>query len=165
MIKAPLDPALLTEARSLIHHEAALLDQRRFMEWLDLYTSDSTYWIPRQRNQTDPIAVPSIIYDDHPLMAMRVKRLMHPRAYSAMPTPHTLHVVGNVEITGHGEDQDIYRVTSSQIVIEAKENLQRVFAGSYEHVLRRTSSGLRIESKRIDLVDSDSIKDVMVILL
>ncbi len=36
-------------------HEARLLDELRFDEWLDLFTEDGRYWMPLEYGQTDPI--------------------------------------------------------------------------------------------------------------
>lgn len=153
------------EAQKFLNHEARLLDQRRFADWLSLYTKDAIYWVPRAREQTDAINVPSIIYDDQPLMAMRVKRLLHPRVYSALPTPYTLHVIGGVDIVGSDEARKEYSVVSSQLIIESRDIHKRLFAASCRHVLRLGSDGPKIASKRLDLVDCDSIKDVMVVPL
>jgi benzoate/toluate 1,2-dioxygenase beta subunit len=156
---------LQAEVQRLLHHEARLLDQRRFADWLKLYTDDAIYWIPRQRQQSDPLNVPSIIYDDLPLMAMRVQRLMHPRVYSAMPTPHTLHIVGSIELCEHDQQQDKFRVISSQLVVESRNVQKRIFAACCEHVLRRESDALKIAVKRIDLLDCDTLQETMVVPL
>ena len=37
----------------LLYHEAALLDERRFDEWLALFTDDALYWVP-QGEDGDP---------------------------------------------------------------------------------------------------------------
>ena len=38
-----------TEVEPLILHEARLLDDGRYREWLDLYTDEAIYWIPLSR--------------------------------------------------------------------------------------------------------------------
>ena len=38
------------EVEEFLYHEAELLDDRRFAEWLDLLTDDIRYWMPMRRN-------------------------------------------------------------------------------------------------------------------
>lgn len=38
------------EVSNFLHHEANLLDERRFQEWLDLLTEDVHYFMPLSRN-------------------------------------------------------------------------------------------------------------------
>jgi hypothetical protein len=51
------------DAEDFLSHEAELLDQRRFEDWLKLFTEDGIYWIPVE-DGTDPLLEPSILYDD-----------------------------------------------------------------------------------------------------
>ncbi len=65
-------------AVALIGLEARFLDERRFEEWLDLYTEDAVYWVPAVADQTDPDNHVSLFYDQKPTMRLRVERLRHP---------------------------------------------------------------------------------------
>ena len=151
--------------RRFIHHEARLIDERRFEEWLELFADDSRYWIPSRPGQTDAKSVPSIIYEDRALLKIRVSRLMHPRAYAALPTPRTLHVVGNLEIRDHDESTDQLRVSTNLLVVEHQEATMRTFAGHCEHILRRSNDSFEIALKRIDLIDCDSVHGIMTAIL
>ncbi|HEU0229134.1 MAG TPA: aromatic-ring-hydroxylating dioxygenase subunit beta, partial [Burkholderiaceae bacterium] len=51
-----------------VHAEARLLDERRFEEWLDLFTEDGRYWMPLTPGQTDPILQGSLMYEDKLLL-------------------------------------------------------------------------------------------------
>ena len=153
------------EIRHFVHREANLLDERRFEDWLALFAEDGRYWIPGTPGQTDPLSVPSIVYEDPALLRIRVNRLLHPRAYAALPTPRTLHVVGNLEIPDHDAAAGRFRVSSSLLVVEHQDTATRNFAGKCEHVLRRSGDDFQIELKRIDLIDCDSIQRVMTALL
>ena len=153
------------DIRRFVHHEARLIDERRFEEWLELFADDSRYWIPGTPGQTDAKSVPSIIYEDRALLHIRVKRLMHPRAYAALPTPRTMHVVGNLEIRDHDESTDQFRVSSNLLVVEHQAATTRTFAGHCEHILRRSDDGFIITLKRIDLIDSDAVHGIITALL
>ena len=55
--------SLRTEVEPLILHEARLLDDGRYREWLDLLTEEAIYWIPLSRFD-DPATTWSIAFDD-----------------------------------------------------------------------------------------------------
>ena len=39
-------PNVLSRCADLLYQEAAYLDERRWIEWLRLYTEDAEFWIP-----------------------------------------------------------------------------------------------------------------------
>ena len=41
-----------------------MLDEGRYDEWLALWLKDGHYWMPLDYNQTDPINVTSLMYED-----------------------------------------------------------------------------------------------------
>ena len=41
---------LVREIEEFLYHEADLLDERRYEEWLELLTDDVRYWMPMARN-------------------------------------------------------------------------------------------------------------------
>ena len=79
-----------------LFHEARLLDEQRYEEWLALFTEDATYWVPLEQGQKDPFETSSIIHDDRTLLELRVKQLRHPRAHARQPLARTVHQVTNV---------------------------------------------------------------------
>src|SRR5215471_13286840 len=79
-------------------HEARLLDEARFDDWLALFTSDAWYWVPSQPDQPDPHETVSLIYDDRRLLETRVRRLASPRMYSQEPRSRTSRIIANVSI-------------------------------------------------------------------
>src|SRR5262249_51901988 len=72
----PLD---LARCERFLMHEARLLDEARFDEWLALFTEDAWYWIPIEPEQKSPFDTVSLIYDDRRLLETRVRRLASPR--------------------------------------------------------------------------------------
>jgi len=121
--------------------EARLLDERRFREWMELFAEDGTYWVP---------AVP-----DRELMKTRVERLEHPRIHVQTPPSRTAHLVGNVLLEQADEAKGEYVVGSTVIMVEYRDEAQRLFAGRQRHRLRRDGAGLRIVEKRVDLINCD----------
>src|SRR4051794_31934476 len=61
---APSDPALAQEAAQFIGRESRLLDERRFDEWLGLWTDEGRYWMPRHHAQAEPFTQISLFWED-----------------------------------------------------------------------------------------------------
>lgn len=137
-----------------LYREARLLDDGDFQAWLDLFTDDAVYWVPRERGQQDPLSTASIIYENKAVLSMRMGRLMHPRAYALDPQPHTTHLVGNIEVAA-AEHAGMLMARAALVMVEYRDGSKRVFSGRCEYRLRRTSNDFRIASKRVDLVDCD----------
>lgn len=147
-----------------LYHEAYLLDHNRLEEWFALFTADATYWIPLEANQTDPLGTCSIIYDDHRLLDIRVRQASHTWAHARNPLARTCHQVTNVlSYPSVNETSDLL-VCSNLVLVEYRAERQRVFAGMCEHRLRRTDSGLKIASKRIDIINSEAELDGIAVL-
>ena len=81
------------ELIDFVVREARLLDDKRYDEWLDLWTDDGIYWVPLTPEQTDGIHHNSHLYEDKLLRTLRVERLKSPRAYSQQPPSRALHVL------------------------------------------------------------------------
>jgi benzoate/toluate 1,2-dioxygenase beta subunit len=156
---------LYQQVLHFLHEEARLLDAGKLDQWLELYTQDAVYWIPSQPGQTDALTVPSILYEDRSLLAMRVRRLTHPRAYSAQPVPRTMHLIGNIEVFEQAAEKHEWRVNSKLLVAEHQGGRSRYFAGDCAHVIRRQGDTLQISFKRVDLIDCDRVGDRAISIL
>lgn len=158
--RAPLPPAVAGIDRAAIDefliHEARLLDERRFREWMELFAEDGTYWVPAAPDQESPLDQASLFYDDRELMRTRVERLEHPRIHVQTPPSRTAHLVGNMIIEEADEARGEVLVASTVIMVEYRDEAQRVFAGRQRHRLRREGASFRIVQKRVDLINCDS---------
>lgn len=152
-----------TAIQQFLYREAWLLDQLLYDDWLSLFADGGTYWIPAVRGQTDPLNVPSIIYENKDLLKMRVRRLADDRTYQSAPRPYTTHIVGNVLIEDQSQQNIV--VHSSLMVHEFRDEQRRLFSGSCTHVLCNTPDGMRIASKRIELTDCDGLHTAFMSLL
>ena len=150
------------ECTHFLVHEARLLDEARFDEWLALFTSDATYWVPTEPNQADPLETVSLIYDDRRLLETRIRRLASPRIYSQEPRSRTSRIVANVTIEDD-PDPTTTLVRSKFILIEFRRNEQRPFGGTCLHRLTVIDGNIRIAAKRVDLVNCDAPLDGIVI--
>jgi 3-phenylpropionate/cinnamic acid dioxygenase small subunit len=146
-----------------IIHEARLLDARKFRDWMGLFAEDGTYWVPAVPDQQSPFDQASLFYDDRDLMKTRVERLEHPRIHVQTPPSRTAHLVGNVVIEATDTAKGEYVVSSTLIMVEYRDDAQRVFAGRQQHRLRRDGETFRIVQKRVDLINCDGAFEAMAV--
>jgi 3-phenylpropionate/cinnamic acid dioxygenase small subunit len=149
------------ELEEFIIHEARLLDQRRFRDWMGLFAEDGTYWVPAVPDQQSPFDQASLFYDDRDLMRTRVDRLEHPRIHVQTPPSRTAHLVGNAIVEVVDDAKGEYVVGSTVIMVEYRDEQQRLFAGRQRHRLRRDGASFRIVQKRVDLINCDSAFEAM----
>ena len=144
-------------------HEARLLDDGRFEEWLALFTLDAWYWVPSQPHQANPRDTVSLIYDDRRLLETRVRRLASPRIYSQEPRSRTTRIIANVTIDEQSDDARSCVVRSKFQLLEYRRDAQTIYGGTLFHRLITTDAGLRIAWKRVDLVNCDAVLDGLVV--
>jgi benzoate/toluate 1,2-dioxygenase beta subunit len=153
-----------SEYEQFLIHEARLLDERRFRDWMALFTEDGSYWLPATVGQRTPFGQTSLFYDDLELMNTRIDRLEHPLIHVQTPPSNTVHLIGSVTVEPGvpAADPDIglptsdVLVLSSAITAEFRLDQQRTFAGRQRHWLRRVDGALRIVRKRVDLVNCEA---------
>jgi len=147
----------LHRCQLFLEHEARLLDEAKFDDWLALFTADAWYWVPSEPGQANPHDTVSLIYDDRRLLETRIRRLASPRMYSQEPRSRTSRLVGQVTV----EDAEgrAATVRSKFLMIEYRREQQRLFAGTAWHRLVQIDGAIRIAWKRVDLVNCDAPLD------
>ncbi len=146
------------EVEQFLYEEAALLDARKYREWLGLVTDDIHYWMPirrtvtrsdLEREFTKPGAM-AYFDDNRELLAMRVKKLEASSAWSEDPPSRSRHFVSNVRIL---------EVSGDEITIDACFQVYRTrlnididnWVGRRSDVLRRVGSGFKLARRHIFL--------------
>ena len=175
--KGAADAALRHEIETLLIRQAALLDAKRWGEWIELFDERGIYWMPAEPSQDDWVGQPSIFSEDPLLMEIRMGRLTHPNAWSQAPMWGTNHLVGNVVIEAidaaeaasleppsrHADlVRDCIVVYSRFQMMELRRNDVRHFGGTYRHFLVRTAQGLRIRLQRVDLMNGQAEYDYVI---
>src|SRR6202163_1128553 len=146
-----------------IIHEARLLDARRFRDWMELFADDGSYWVPAVPDQKSPFDQASLFYDDRELMKTRIERLEHPRIHVQTPPSRTAHLIGNTIVESADEAAGEVVGGSTFIMVEYRDDRQRIFAGRQHHRLRREGTSFRIVQKRVDLINCDSAFEAMAV--
>ena len=107
---------LRTVTRAMIEDflfaEAALLDEWRLREWLELLTEDAIYEVPATDTPDgDPHTTLMLIADDMARLRSRVDQLLGKSAWAENPRSRTRRLISNVRI--RGVEGDRMRVTAN----------------------------------------------------
>ena len=141
-----------------LYRQADLLDSKKWQEYVDLFAADGIYWVPADPAHATWDGMPAIFAEDKNLMAVRMKRVLHPDAWSQRPAWGTNHVVSNVTIDKVAKNGDV-RARSRFHMMELRRDDVRHFAGSYTHHLKKTKSGYRIKLQRVDMTNAQAAYD------
>jgi len=146
------------DAEQLLYRQAALLDDRQWQDWIDLFTPDGVYWMPPDASYKTWDGQPAIFAEDRNLMTVRMRRVLHPDAWSQKPLWGTNHVVSNVIVDKTAKNGDLV-LRSRFHMMELRRDDVRHFAGQYTHHLKKTKSGYRIKLQRVDMVNAQAAYD------
>lgn len=104
----PLAMLLLKQdVEAFLYHEANLLDDRRYEEWLDLLTEDVRYWVPMRRNVKFGELEREFTREGQDInwfdegkatLTQRVRQILTGVHWAEEPLSRLSHLVTNVEI-------------------------------------------------------------------
>ena len=144
--------------KDLIRQETRCLDQADLDTWSSLFTEDGYYWMPLERVQTDPEQHDSLVYDNRALMEMRRYNLHNPLSPSMQHEVRSVRILSEPEIDlSAGPSGDI--IVTANVIAVIHHRKQDTFAGAVTWRLVRTGEGLKIKSKRVDLLNADAPLD------
>jgi len=144
------------EVEDLLYKEAALLDDWRLEEWLELLTDDVVYEIP-------PTDVPEgdarntlfIIADDAVRIRSRVKQLLGKSAWAESPHSRTRRMISNVRVLG--ADGDRILATANFAVYRMRYESVDTYIGRYDYKLVRLGNELKIKERRA-VLDNEALR-------
>jgi 3-phenylpropionate/cinnamic acid dioxygenase small subunit len=154
------DEMLRTYAvEQFLYEEAALLDERRFDEWLERCARDVRYWMPAQTNRDRrerdrTIGGP----DDLPMfeetwehLHQRVRRLATGQAWAEEPPSRTRRLVTNVRVSASAGDT--VRAASNLLLYRTRHDADvQIFVASRVDELRpHDAYGWQIAARTIVL--------------
>jgi 3-phenylpropionate/cinnamic acid dioxygenase small subunit len=166
-----LRDAIIREVEQFLYREARLLDERRFHEWLELFTDDVRYWMAGRSNRyprsskaiaildpdrylEDDLAKEdelAIFDEDKATLRARVARLDTGMAWAEDPPSRTRHVIANIEVEP-GETASELKVYSNFLVYRSRSELEQDFyVGARKDVLRWHDGALQIAHRKIIL--------------
>lgn len=145
------------EIQHFLIEEARILDERRWEDWLALFAKDGWYWVPIEEGQQNPRQTVSLMYDDRQLLETRVRRLIAGKLHTQTPVARTSRIVTNAAI--ENEANGVVSVRSKFQLTEYRRDNQRHFAGTLWHDLESSGDSFLIRSKKVELVNCDSMMD------
>lgn len=137
-----------------IYNEARMLDEGRYDDWLALWLPDGHYWMPLDYQQSDPIHVTSLMYEDMFMLKLRVERLNGARTFSQKPKSRCHHVLQRPFVDEMSGDRFV--TTTSMHYVETRLDEQQLLACTARHEIALVDGQLRIANKRVDLLNSDA---------
>jgi 3-phenylpropionate/cinnamic acid dioxygenase small subunit len=164
------DEGLIRGVEQFLYREARLLDDRRFHDWLLLFTDDVHYSMVSRTNRYPRSSKAIAILDadrytdedfgaddlglfdeDIRTLTARVARLDTGMAWAEDPPSRTRHVITNIEIAPDASDAAL-TVHSNFIVYRSRgETEQDFYVGAREDRLRRVDGAWKIANRRMVL--------------
>ena len=155
---------LKEEVEDFLYHEVELLDDRRYEDWLALFTDDARYWMPMRRN------VPHTELDREftregldvnwfdegkDTLGRRVKQILTGVHWAEEPPSRICHMISNVRIlAGDPESPEVTIGCRFLIYRNRVETETDLLVGKREDVLRREDGRWRIARRKIVLDQS-----------
>jgi 3-phenylpropionate/cinnamic acid dioxygenase small subunit len=155
---------LKEEIEQFLYHEAELLDERRYEEWLALFAEDAQYFMPMRRNV--PHDEPEREFtragfdvnwfdEGKDTLTRRVKQILTGIHWAEEPPSRICHMISNVQVvaaTPFGASSGEVTVKSRFLVYRNRVETETDFlVGKREDVLRRVNGGWRIARRKIIL--------------
>jgi 3-phenylpropionate/cinnamic acid dioxygenase small subunit len=155
-----MDPGLILEVQQFLHREAHLLDQRRFDEWLALFTTDVRYWMPVVT--TPDASRPAVARDDdlawfdddHASLTLRVRRLRGELAHAEHPPSRTRRLIGTILVEPSPIADELCVQSNFLVYRTRRERDLDLFVGTREDTLRRVDGAWRIARRKL-VLDQD----------
>jgi 3-phenylpropionate/cinnamic acid dioxygenase small subunit len=165
-----LDEGTIRSVEQFFYREARLLDERRFHDWLQLFTEDVHYWMTARPNRyprsskaiamldTDRYSEEEgdedefgIFDEDIKTLTARVARLDTGMAWAEDPPSRTRHLIANIEIVPDASSLEL-TVHCNFIVYRSRgETEQDFYVGARVDRLRRVDGSWKIASRRLTL--------------
>lgn len=151
-------------------HEARLLDNRQYLQWLALLSEDIHYLVPsrinvqvnnRERGREDMISVERELEgedsmgcplreENYLLLTLRAERAYKINSWSENPPARTRRIVGNIELMGR--EGDTLSVLSNFHLYYARPGSENViYSGQRRDTLQSGPDGFRISRREVIL--------------
>ena len=161
----PLAMLLLKQdVEAFLYHEANLLDDRQYEEWLDLLTDDVRYWVPMRRNVKFGELEREFTREGQDInwfdegkttLTQRVRQILTGVHWAEEPLSRLSHLVTNVEITeatpsaadaGEVSSRCRFIIYRNRVATETD-----ILVGRREDRLRRVDGQWRIAQRQVFL--------------
>lgn len=142
------------DIESFLYHEAELLDDRRYRDWLGLLADDLVYVAPvRSTRRSDGRVEEQRMRwfdDDRRTLELRVRRLETDVNWAEEPPSRTRRLVGNVRVRPGVEPETVAVRSNLLLTRNRREHDDADLIAAERHdVLRETPEGWRLARREI----------------
>ena len=150
--------ALQHEVEQWLYDEAAVLDERRYDDWLALLTEDIHYWMPVRRTTTaretaQEFTKPgdmAFFDDDLDMLKMRIQKTTKGNPWAEDPPSRTRHFVSNVRLVDGTTDEPV-AACNFHLYRTRLESEEDSWIGRREDVLRRVGGEFKLARRHVFL--------------
>ncbi len=161
----PLAMLLLKQdVEAFLYHEANLLDDRRYEEWLDLLSDDVRYWVPMRRNVKFGELEREFTREGQDInwfdegkqtLTQRVRQILTGVHWAEEPLSRISHLVTNVEVTDatpSASDAEEVSLRCRFIIYRNRVATETdILVGRREDMLRRVDGEWQIAQRQVFL--------------
>lgn len=153
---------LKEEIEDFLYHEVELLDDRRYEDWLALFTEDARYWMPMRRNVPPGAADREFTregldvnwFDEgKDTLGRRVKQILTGVHWAEEPPSRICHMISNVRILAAARS-DVTVGCRFLVYRNRVETETDLLVGKREDVLRRVDGRFMIARRKVILDQS-----------
>jgi 3-phenylpropionate/cinnamic acid dioxygenase small subunit len=145
------------EVEQFLYQEAAILDERRHHDWLDLLADDVEYWMPirstrargDEANEFTRQGEAAFFDETKPLLAERVRKLDTGFSWAEDPPSRTRHLVSNVRILAQPSDTEVLLTCNFVVYRTRLASDEDLWVGRREDTLRKVDGAWKIARRHI----------------
>jgi len=141
---------------TFLYDEAALLDEWRLKEWLQLIDPSCRYLVPSlDTPEADYRESLFLISDDYQSLSSRVGQLLGQSVWAERPRSRTRRMVSCVRVVD--ADDEVATVHANFAVWRFQHEATDVYVGQYRHIIARTANGFRFRERKA-VLDLESLR-------
>ncbi|MFZ5912889.1 MAG: 3-phenylpropionate/cinnamic acid dioxygenase subunit beta [Pseudomonadota bacterium] len=158
------------DVEAFYYHEAELLDERRYEEWLDLLAEDIVYFMPLRRNvqygsqdraENTREGLDAAWFDEgKQTLTQRVRQIRTGIHWAEEPLSRVRHLITNVRISDTSPedagDREIEAKSNFLVYRNRIDDETDIFAGQRTDRLRHENGGWKV-AKRVILLDQSTL--------
>jgi 3-phenylpropionate/cinnamic acid dioxygenase small subunit len=139
--------------------EAWILDDRKFRDWLALFTDDVFYFMPTRSNrlrtdmdkEVSKVGDMAFFEENLTTMTQRIERLESGMAWSEEPPSRTRHMIMNLQLENVEAENELRARTAFNLYRTRLEYDQDWYVGLRDDILRRVDGKWKIARRTIIL--------------
>jgi benzoate/toluate 1,2-dioxygenase beta subunit len=150
-------------ARDFLYREVRYLDDKQWDEWLELYASDATFWMPAWDDRDQLVENPQteislIWYGNRSGLEDRVFRIRTERSSATIPDTRTSHNISNIEIVEQAEG--VCKLRFNWHTMSFRYKVVDQFYGTSFYTLDTSGANPLIKAKQV-VLKNDYVRQVI----